>query len=460
MQLRQNNSIVLRPACRQEQDIVTTTITEDMYQLTAFLCGHFHRNNDVTEEQLHSDNWTLRLYTDDEKHSLNRIFYSEFVDFFTEQCRILSMSVDTTLQVSFRDNLYTYRIDEISVYQMPLGMTLFSVRVKMTVADLNDVTAVLSSLRMIDSYAQGANKDFADVVLMPVKRFYDIVADNPKADLSALVENGNKLKLFQVINETKEDGTEGMLHYVNRDLLLYQLGSVARVTTDIDVFSPSDIYLENVLQESRISIFRNWQALALMDTFTIIAEDAPAWLVDNWTESYFRQIYLHALFEKSFLFRLNKLLRTVISESRSSFSRFLVALGVRNSDISLLLGEFKEYDQKCRFHKVSYNFLPLEINSAIDKGLCVSEELELMDVAIEKEKQRRDEANDKMVNTLLFLLSALTLGSAIWDLSCLLDQMFPYADYLGSSILGYRTVVLVVLVVLAVIVSRLFRKKE
>ena len=65
-----------------------------------------------------------------------------------------------------------------------------------------------------------------------------------------------------------------------------------------------------------------------------------------------------------------------------------------------------------------------------------------------------------MVNTLLFLLSALTLGSAIWDLSCLLDQMFPYADYLGSSILGYRTVVLVVLVVLAVIVSRLFRKKE
>ena len=161
LQLRQNNSIVLRPACRQKQDIVTTTITEDMYQLTAFLCGHFHRNNDVTEEQLHSDNWTLRLYTDDEKHSLNRIFYSEFVDFFTEQCRILSMSVDTTLQVSFRDNLYTYRIDEISVYQMPLGMTLFSVRVKMTVADLNDVTVVLSSLRMIDSYAQGANKSLA-----------------------------------------------------------------------------------------------------------------------------------------------------------------------------------------------------------------------------------------------------------------------------------------------------------
>ena len=77
---------------------------------------------------------------------------------------------------------------------------------------------------------------------------------------------------------------------------------------------------------------------------------------------------------------------------------------------------------------------------------------------IEREKQRRDEANDKIVNTLLFVLSTLTLGSAIWDFSCLLDQMIPYADYLGSSILGYRTVALLVLLALAFVLTRLLGK--
>ena len=104
--------------------------------------------------------------------------------------------------------------------------------------------------------------------------------------------------------------------------------------------------------------------------------------------------------------------------------------------------------------------MPLEMASAIDRGLCISEELELLDKVIEREKQRRDEANDRMVNTLLFILSTLTLGSAIWDFSCLLDQMFPYSDYLGSSILGYRTVAFMFLLALVFVLTKLFRKKE
>ena len=104
--------------------------------------------------------------------------------------------------------------------------------------------------------------------------------------------------------------------------------------------------------------------------------------------------------------------------------------------------------------------MPLEISKAIDNGLCISEELEQLDAVIEREKQRRDEANDKMVNTLLFILSTLTIGSAIWDFSCLLDQMFPYSDYLGSTVIGYRTVSLVTLLALTFVVTRLFKDKN
>lgn len=429
-----------------------------MYELTAFLCGHFHRDKDVTPGQLPQEQWECVALDDAKTLMLKRMFYVEFVDFFSDRCTIMKRAVGADLQLPFRDHLYGYHVDELMMYQMPLGMTLFSIRISMHVADLNEVTAVLSSLRMIDYYRDEIHQPFIDAALMPVKKVYDTIVDHPEKAISALVENGNKLRLFQVVNEKPMEGESQVAESENKDLLLYQLGSVARVTTGIDDYSPSDAYLQKVLEESRISIFRNWQALALMDTFTILATNAPAWLVENWTECYFRLIYIHSLFSKCYLFRLNKQLRGVMTVHRSALARLLAAIGTKESEIYLLIREFKLFDQQCRFHKISYNFMPLEIVSAIDRGLCISEELEQLDKVIEREKQRRDEANDKMVNTLLFVLSTLTLGSAIWDFSCLLDQMFPYADYLGSSILGYRTVALLVLLALAFVLSRLFRK--
>lgn len=431
-----------------------------MYELTAFLCGHFHRDKDVTPNQLSPDVWNTINFEEAEVVSLKRMFYAEFIDFFSDSCTIMKKSVGTDLQLPFRENTYNYHVDEVIIYQMPLGMTLFSICIKMKVTDLNDVTAVLSSLRMIDNYKDDVHKAFIDAALMPVKRLYDMAVDNPMKTISALVENGNKLRLFQVVNEkTNEGKTDGMV-YDNKDLLLYQLGSVAKVTTNIDDFSPSDEYLRKMLEESRISIFRNWQAFALMDTFTILSHDAADWLIKNWTECYFKFIYIHSLFEKCYLFRLNKQLRLVMAEHKSAIVRFLAVMGMKELNIYTLIGEFNQFDQQCRFHKISYNFMPLEMSNAIDRGLCISEELDMLDKVIEREKQRREEANDKMVNTLLFLLSTLTLGSAIWDFSCLLDQMFPYADYLGSSILGYRTVALLVLLALTFIVTRVFRKNE
>lgn len=429
-----------------------------MYELTAFLCGHFHRDKELTPEQLAPAQWDHLTFDQAELTALKRTFYAEFIDLFAERCTLMRKQVEAELQLSFRNQLYRYWVDELVLYQMPMSMTLFSVRLRMQVADLNEVTALLSSLRMIDNYQDEVHRPFVETALGPIKQAYDQCVNAPSSAISALVENGNKLKLFQVINaQTTEDAT-AHTDYENSELLLYQLGSVARVTNGIDDYSPSDAYLEKVMAESRLSIFRNWQALSLMDTFTILSSNAPTWLVENWTSCYFRLIYIHSLFVKCFLFRLNKQLRAVMNDRPSAFTRLLNAVGSEESEIYALIRAFKLFDQQCRFHKISYNFLPLEITSAIDRGLCISEELDQLDQVLEREKQRRDEANDKMVNTLLFILSTLTLGSAIWDFSCLLDQMFPYSDYLGSSIIGYRTVALLVLLGLAFVVTRLFQK--
>ena len=431
-----------------------------MYELTAYLCGHFHRDKEVTPQQLALEQWNHWLFDEAEIIVLKRMFYAELIDFFSDRCVLMRKQVDSELLLSFRGSPYRYPVDELALYQMPMGMTLFSVRLKMTVADLNEVTAVLSSLRMIDYYQDEVHKSFVEVALDPIKHVYDMSVNEPVPTISALVENGNKLRIYQVVNEKVCEGDSNHIVYENRELLLFQLGSVSKVTTGIDDYSPADIYLQKVMEESSLSIFRNWQALALMDTFTVLATNAPTWLVENWITSYFTLIYIHALFVKCFLFRLNKQLRAVMTDQPSAITRLLGALGGENSEIYKLIRDFNQFDQQCRFHKISYNFMPLEMASAIDRGLCISEELELLDKVIEREKQRRDEANDRMVNTLLFILSTLTLGSAIWDFSCLLDQMFPYSDYLGSSILGYRTVAFMFLLALVFVLTKLFRKNE
>lgn len=79
---------------------------------------------------------------------------------------------------------------------------------------------------------------------------------------------------------------------------------------------------------------------------------------------------------------------------------------------------------------------------------------------MEKEKNRRDEANDTMVNTSLFCISLLTLFSAIWDLSCLLDQMYPFAEYLGGQTFGYRTVAILLFLTVCLVLISIFRRKK
>lgn len=429
-----------------------------MYELTAFLCGYFHRDRNVSASSLSAASWVEDKWNETEIATLKRTFYAEYIDFFTDRCTVSKLHLDKDMKLEFRGDMYGYHIDELKLYQMPLGMTLYSIRIDMKVDELNAATAVLASLRMIDHYEVSTHHDFVDMAIMPLKNVYDVMVDNPVADIASLIENGNKLRIFQIVNA--KDGGNRVEKYEDERLLLYQLGSEVKVTTQADNYSPSEAYLDKILGESSISIFRNWQGLALMDTFTILAHDAVEWLVDNWVSCYFQLIYIHSLFQKCYLFRLNKQLRIAMNEQRSPLSRFMSAMGLSESKMYMLISDFKSFDQHCRFHKISYNFMPLEISAAIDRGLCISEELEQLDTVIDREKQRREEANDRMVNTLLFILSSLTLGSCIWDISCLIDQMFPYADYLGSRIVGYRTVALIVLVVMSFLVARLFRNKH
>ena len=239
------------------------------------------------------------------------------------------------------------------------------------------------------------------------------------------------------------------------------MGSVSKVTNgELKGSGVSRVYLNKILDESRVSVFDSWHALALNDTFTVHGENLSPKLIAQWSECYFGMIYLHSLMVKSFLFGLNVQLREALQDRTTALRQLSTAFGVSRSPIDALVQRFEEFERKCCFHKVSYNFLPVLLDEAIDKGLCIAEEKEQLYVVIDKEKGRRDAANDRLVNGLLFVLSLLTLFSAIWDFSCLLNEMYPYSDYFTSSNMGYRWVTLLVVVLLVGVVSRLFSRRK
>ena len=437
-----------------------------MHEIRAFLCGYFTRKIQANFEKMESDGWERKIPVAKHVADMKRIYYPEFVDFCfadadaTRGCVELSRKVGVQTVLVTKSGNVELTIDDLSLYLMPMDVTLLKIGVSFEVDDLNKATAVLASLRMVDYYSAEDHGEFIRLAIDPLLEQYRALTGSDDCGVSRLVEQGNKFRIFQIVNSLKSDvdaDTATMLS----DVTLYQMGSVSKVTNgELKGSGVSEVYLNKILDESRVSVFDSWHALALNDTFTVHGENLSPKLIAQWSECYFGMIYLHSLMVKSFLFGLNVQLREALQDRTTALRQLSSAFGVRRSPIDALVQRFEEFERKCCFHKVSYNFLPVLLDEAIDKGLCIAEEKEQLYVVIDKEKGRRDAANDRLVNGLLFVLSLLTLFSAIWDFSCLLNEMYPYSDYFTSSNMGYRWVTLLVVVLLVGVVSRLFSRRK
>lgn len=436
-----------------------------MHEVRAFLCGYFTRNIQANFEKMGSDGWERKIPVAKHVADMKRIYYPEFVDFCfadadaTRGCVELSRKVGVQTVLVTKSGNVELTIDDLSLYLMPMDVTLLKIGVSFEVDDLNKATAVLASLRMVDYYSAEDHGEFIRLAIDPLLVQYRALTGSDDCGVSRLVEQGNKFRIFQIVNSLKSDDadTATMLS----DVTLYQMGSVSKVTNgELKGSGVSEVYLNKILDESRVSVFDSWHALALNDTFTVHGENLSLKLIAQWSECYFGMIYLHSLMVKSFLFGLNVQLREALQDRTTALRQLSTAFGVSRSPIDALVQRFEEFERKCCFHKVSYNFLPVLLDEAIDKGLCIAEEKEQLYGVIDKEKGRRDAANDRLVNGLLFVLSLLTLFSAIWDFSCLLNEMYPYSDYFTSSNMGYRWVTLLVVVLLVGVVSRLFSRRK
>jgi hypothetical protein len=411
---------------------------------TAFLCGCFSIK-EKNSANLLSTEWTLIEKKAEERALLQKFYYPEFVDFcFKEKNSpkrgitryVFPKNEKITLALP-KNKSQEIIVKNIELYLLPYNLLIYAIQIDLDGADLDDITLTLSVLRNITDYKEELLSTWGKIV-DPIVEVYKLLAQDPKTSesdgsvrYSDLMENGNKLKIFQIV----EVESEGMSEEQQKKLL-FELGTLAPINSyDANSSSsPSSDYFNKIMKENKISIFNNWKALSLFDTFTFLSQPAPAYIRENWVSAYFSMIYIHALFLKFYLFRMNILFRK------------------RKTDAARLEEEFAEFECNCCFHKISYNFLPLEIYEGLDVGLEINEEKNQLYRLIEQEKNIQEKKGDQRMNSLLFILTCMTVFSTIWDFCCLLDQIQPYEQSLGSSVLGYRVAASTILLILLIFI--------
>lgn len=402
---------------------------------TAHLCGYFsNRSSEAFDPMaLQHDFWNPVQYTQKELHDAKNFYYPEFAEFMMNEVNIYTHQYARDLKIKFRDGRdHAIYLDELRLYCFPFGVVMYSIKIVQNDVPMQDALDALFMLRNLPFMQRQSMEEYMSLVIDPLTEL-DRKAGN-SGDVCSLIECGNKQKLFHsvLLREKPKDSQEF-------DHLLYGAGTLGMYKED-DPKGFSKEYYASIMSSSRLSVFNSWQAMSLLDIFTIVAHDVPEYMLSVWDKDYFGMMYVYTLFKKFFLFRIN-------SDFRSDEKNFL---SVRKN--------LATFEKSYEFPRIVYNFLPELLLNSMEKGIDVPDEKQKLAEIINKENQRREtETGDKM-NLFLGMITCLTLFSAIWDFACLMDGVFEFSANIGT-VTGVRacTMALISLVCILLLVVR--RKK-
>ena len=380
------------------------------YRDIAFLCGYFSVKNGNPNDIFASQGgfWTRVEYQGEELAWARDFYYPEFAEFMMCEVSAYSHSCDSEIPLKFRDGReHKVHLDELCAYVFPFGIVIITVKVSQQAERIQDILDALFMMRGICSADKSLMPEYVSSVLDPLS-VLNHAAGNP-LDYRYLMECGNKFRIFHMILCGDRPADETAF-----DALLYGGGTLLEYKDD-DPKGFSRQYYESIMSGSRVSVFNNWKALSLLDTFTIVAHGVQKEMLNLWCSEYFGKLYLYALYRKFFLFR-------IYGDFRS---------GAR--EISKVRKDLSRFENDHTFPKVSYNFLPETLMDAMEKGLDVQTETVKVAEMIERENARREaETGDKM-NLFLGVITCLTLFSAIWDFACLMDGAFEFSTNIGTA---------------------------
>lgn len=309
---------------------------------------------------------------------------------------------------------YAFRLCRFHLFFFPYDICLFAMEIaeepETTLDTLIAAHGILRETSCYEIAEQGILKSQIDApeYLALLEEILRLCPPRPSAEsprqgrFSGLTLTGNKLKCFQIF--ILDDFS---------DELLFELGTLSPVGCVADhkhEYSPSQEYYDRIIRTHTISAFRNWKALALVDSFTVVAKGRTAAQMWVWPNSYFRLIYIHALYQKTLLFVVNRQFRSAANDRKS----------IR------LLHKMKEQEHWYAFSNISYNFLPQLIYRAIDTGLDIATEREQLHRHLEQEAERLEKNSERRLAGLILFLTMLTVCSATYDGASLVKDYFGW----------------------------------
>lgn len=395
----------------------------------AYFCGYFSTTKSDFEKHLEGDAfWTPCIHSPEKIDEWKGYYFPEFVDLCANKVKTYVHVYDQEIQVKMRDESVRKAVlTDLKVYLYPFGIVMYSIGLRQDDAMLADTFPVFLSLRMAVSVI--ADSDFERLAVSPLAKLCKA------AGASRLMESGNKFKLFRIVT-ADSDPVEAQKF----DELLFSAGTMA-MYDETDSRSFTRNYFDQIMSKGRLSVFKNWSALSLLDTFTILAFRPNPYAAGFWESDYFGKMYLYSLFRKFFLFRLNDRLRT------------------EPACVSRLKDELEVFNGEYSFPMLSYNFLPELLVNSMEAGLDVEYEKEKIGQMVTHEKERKEAETGERMNLFLGAISVLTLFSAIWDFACLMDGMFVFGESIGT-VTGFRACTMLIVGIICLVVLLTKRNKR
>jgi hypothetical protein len=395
----------------------------------AYFCGYFSTAKSDFGKVLAADSfWTPCEHGQDKIEEWKGYYFPEFVDLCANKVKTYTHAYDQEIQATMRDGSVVKAVlTDLKMYLYPFGIVMYSIGLRQDDVLLADTFPLLLSLRMAVSVT--GDSDFEKLAVAPLAKLCKA------AGASRLMESGNKFKIFHIVAaDTDPVGAK------EADELLFSAGTMTMYDEN-DSRSFTRSYFDQVMSKGRLSVFKNWSALSLLDTFTILAFRPNPYAAGFWETDYFGKIYLYSLFRKFFLFRLNNSVRT------------------EPARVSHLKDELEAFNGEYSFPMLSYNFLPELIVNAMETGLDIEDEKEKIGQIVTHEKERKEAETSERMNLFLGAISVLTLFSAIWDFACLMDGMFVFGDTIGT-VTGFRacTMLIVGLICLIVLLTKRLKR--
>lgn len=397
------------------QDYTQYSIENYILKIT----GVFNYDKDFYEKAINSNYKELKFPDDTLKFSKD-YFYPEFrKQFYSNDKLRHKILVKDYIEV-LKVDLFEYKFDskteinkEISLVILDSRLDLFDEGFAMFTINIKIDSNNISLFKYSDAcyLARNFETNIKNSIYKKWHAFIDniILLGSITKGKSVVVDeySGSKYKLYMVL-----DLPELILKETIKPLL-FDIGTVSMIgsANGNSYYSMDKEYINQLIKFNSISVFNNWEGLALLDTFSIVGNK----IIDNEKKkntysNIYHGIYLYGLFIKYELFKHNYDISDLDEDKRK---------------------EFQDFISKYYFNYISYNFLPTEIFNKIKTALDIENELQLLNEKIVAVGQKIQEEQQDRTNKILGIVTVLTSISSVQ----------PVYDYLleGQKMLGWST---------------------